>query len=134
VLVHRARLDARDVDPLDEAPVVPGRLAEVHGDVAAAPGVAVAPVEAAEVPVEPEEVRALWIALDDGARAERHAAADLHVAELVAPYGERLVEEIRLAEAEAVVDPIARPDDRRGAVGSDALAGQLGLERHGRGV
>ena len=82
VVVHRTGLDAGDVDALDEAAIVVGRLAEVHRDVVAAAGVVPLPIETGEVPAEPQEVFAGRIALDDRARPQGQRSADLHAVQL----------------------------------------------------
>ena len=117
--VHRARLDADHIDRIDEAPVVAGRLAEVHRDVVAAAVVVLGPVVAGEVPVEPQEVLPGRVGLQDRAGREREACPDAYPTQLVLAAGQRPIEQVRLAQPEPVVDPVARLDQRGGLLGGD---------------
>jgi hypothetical protein len=59
------------------------------------------------------EVLTTWVGLEHGARPHRQARADLHVLELLDPSRERGAEHVRLADARAVLDPVARAHERR---------------------
>jgi hypothetical protein len=54
------------------------------------------------------EVIALRIDLQYGSRLDRQAIADFDVGQLALPRRKRLIEDIRLTHAEAVIDPHAR--------------------------
>ena len=131
VLVHRRGLEHQDVDRVDEAAVPVRHLAEIHRDVVAAPGIVVLAVVAGEVPAEPLEVRAVRIAFQHLARPHAEAGADLHALELVLARRQRLVEAIRLHQAEAPIQPHAGFDQggrlRRRNLARLAL---LALKRH----
>ena len=107
VLVDRAGLDHDDVDRIDEAAVVVGHLAEIERDVVAQARVVLGPLVAAEVPAERLEVLARGIGLQNGARPDGEAGADLDVVQLVRARGQGDVEHVRLADADAVVEPHA---------------------------
>ena len=91
-----------------EAPVVVGNLAEIDRDVVAASLVVLLPVVAGEMQAERVDVVAVGIRVQHGARPHGETVADLDVGELADAGGERLVEQIGLAQAGAVVQPHAR--------------------------
>ena len=82
VLVHRTGLEDDDVRRGHEPPVVVGDLAEIDGDVVAAPLVVFLPVVAGEVQAERMDVIALGVGVQHGTRPHRQAVADLDVREL----------------------------------------------------
>jgi hypothetical protein len=59
------------------------------------------------------EVLTARVGLEHGARPHRQARAELHVLELLDPPSERGVEHVRLADARAVLDPVAGVHERR---------------------
>src|SRR6185369_17483507 len=59
------------------------------------------------------------IGLEHGPRPHGETGADLHATQLGGAPGERPVEQVGLAHAEAVVDPVARPDEGGSVFGRD---------------
>ena len=119
--VHRAGFDGRDVDGLEEAPIVVGDLAEVERDGMADSGVVLGAVVAAEEPAHGAEMLAPGIGLQKGAGLEGEAGADLDIAEFAGARGEGPIEDVGLAKTEAVVEPHARADEPGGLRGRDLL-------------
>ncbi len=107
VLVHRAGLQNDDVHRIDEAAVVIRHLAQVERHVVAAPRIVFLAVVSREVPTKPEEVFALRIALHHCTRLHREAGTEFHILQGVPAGGERLVEDVGLAQPHAVIEPHA---------------------------
>jgi hypothetical protein len=118
-LVLRAGLDHGNLRRFDKAPVVIRELTKVAGNIGREAAVALRAVIAGVVPAEPMKVVAARIDLQHGARPHRDASAELDVLELVNSLRERRVEHIRLADAAAVLDPVAGAHERRSFDGGD---------------
>jgi hypothetical protein len=127
VLVDGRGLEDRHVD-VDEAAVVVRGLAEVHWNMMAASAVVHFAFEAGEIPGEVSAMGADGIGFDRGTRSQRETSADLDAAKLADARSERLVEQIRLTDAEAVIEPVAGLDDRGRLIGRDRLALEFSSE------
>jgi hypothetical protein len=87
-------------------------------------GIVLAPVVAGKVPTEPEEMLALRVGLQHGARPHRQTGANLDVAQLRLARREGKVEDIGLTQGDAVIDPIAQLY-QRGCIGGRYCLGLL---------
>ena len=126
VLVHRRRLQHREVD-VDEAAIVVGRLAEVHRDMMREAAIVHLSFEPREIPRQVSEMTFVGIRLDRRARTHREASANFHAVERRHSRGERAIEQVRLPESESVLDPVAGFDVRRRLIGADLFALEFSL-------
>ena len=111
--VDRAGLDHHDLGRVDEPAVVVGDLAEVARDVVLQPGVALLAVVAAEVPVEEVEVLAVGIGLDAPLAVARSGSRGCSRRGARRPARPAPVSNASgCAEHRAVVEPVARADER----------------------
>ena len=94
-------------------------------DMAAHPAVVHLALEAREVPREIMKMTAVGIGFDRRARLEREASAHLDALEFRDALGQRAIERIVLPEAEAVLDPVVRPDLGGSLFGADRFPLEL---------
>src|SRR5665213_2176352 len=124
MLFHWRGFQDRDI-VVNETPIVVGRIDDVHRDVTAELAIVELAFEPGKIPREISGVARIGIRLEHRARLERERAANFDVSELQDARGERLIENVRLSNAKAVVDPASRLDYRRGLVSADRLAFQV---------
>ena len=122
VLVHGGRLEHDHVHGVQVLAVEPGQLGVAHGGEPAHALADDLPVDAGAVPGVPGEVVAGVVGLGDLGHPHGHAAADLHVLQLILAGGQGDVQVIGVVGAPGVVHPVAGLDHLHGLGGGGQLA------------
>ena len=130
VAVHRRDGRHGDVDRQKFA-VVPREVAEDHRRIVAQTAVTQPALIRRAVPGVVEKMRLLRVALHDLHRAGTEVAAHLHIVQLVAPGGERRIEQRRKAERGRIVHPVAVFHRAHRLGGGAQLAAVFCLKIHG---
>ena len=120
VLVHGGHLDHGHVHG-QVVPIEPGQLGIAHGGEEAHALGDDLPVNAAAMPAVPGEVVPGVLGLGDLGHPHGHAAAHLHVVQLILPGGQGLVQGHGVVGTPAVVHPVAGLDDLYRLVGGGQL-------------
>ena len=131
VLVHGGHLGEDHVHGVQVLPVEPGQLGVAHGGEPAHALGDDLPVDAGAVPGVPGEVLAGVVGLGDLGHPHGHAAADLHVFQLVLTGGQGLVQGHGMVGAPSVIHPVTGLDqlDGLGSGGQLALIHCLKIHR-----
>ena len=79
VLVDGARFQDGDIDRIEEPAVVIRHLAEIEWNIVTEAAIVLGSVVTAEVPIEPLEMSAIGVGLENGARLEGKARPDPYV-------------------------------------------------------
>lgn len=131
VRILRADLENGDVDAINEAAVKVRPFAEIERQVVDQPGIVLAAVIAAEMPIDAERVLTRSLCFQEGARAHGDTGAYLDAAQIGHARGQCLVEDIGLADAEPVIQPHAGCDEAGGFLRRDFPRRLAGFsERH----
>ena len=123
VLIHGAHLDQGHIRRIDVIIVVAGQLGIAHGLIEAGAGVDMLALKAAGVVGVIDNMLGRLLDIEDGGLPQGDAAADLHILQLRGAACQRLIQNVGMGVAEAIVYPVAGLDHFNGFV----CRGQLGL-------